>query len=324
MAASRPALVGSFVLGGLALAVAAILFLGGSQYFTKTTQAVIFFDGSIAGLDVGAPVTFRGVRVGAVKRIALRLSNGGDAKIPVTIELAPGQVTLDTATPKGGQVDVEQLVVSGLRAELNQQSFVTGQLRIDLDFRPTAPVPTTMFDISGLPLIPALPSDLERLRSTLSQLPVAELAKSTENALHAIEHLSESMDQRIGPILDNANHSMASAQQALDAARQAVVTLQGDASQTLKDADVLTVDARHQLDGRSADIQRLLATAQQVAQQADTLLVTVNALTSVRSPLRGDLEASVRDLAASASSLRGLTQAIERDPSTLLRGRGTP
>lgn len=324
MAASKPAIVGSFVLGGLVLAVAAILFLGGSQYFAKTTQAVIFFDGSIAGLDVGAPVTFRGVRVGSVKRIALRLSNGGDAKIPVTIELAPGQVTLDTATPKGGRVDVEQLVVSGLRAELNQQSFVTGQLRIDLDFRPNAPVPSTMFDVSGLPLIPALPSDLERLRSTLSQLPVAELAQSTEHALHAIEHLSESLDQRIGPILDNANHSMTSAQQALDAAKQAVVALQGDASKTLKDVDSLTTDTQRQVDGRSADIQKLLVTAERVAQQADTLMTTVNALTAARSPLRGDLEASVRDLAASASSLRGFSQAIERDPSTLLRGRGTP
>jgi paraquat-inducible protein B len=311
------------VLGALALAVAAILFLGGSQYFAKTTQAVIFFDGSIAGLDVGAPVTFRGVRVGSVKRIALRLSNDGQAKIPVTIELAPGQVTLDT-TPKGGTVDVEQLVAAGLRAELNQQSFVTGQLRIDLDFRPNAPAPATMFDTSGLPLIPALPSDLERLRTTLSELPVAELAKSTQQTLLAIQHLSERLDQQIGPLLDNTNRSMNTAQQALDAARQAVVTLQGDTSKTLKDLDALTVDARHQLDGRGMDLQRLLVTAQHVAKQADTLMETANTLTSPRSALRGDLEASARDLAASASSLRGFTQAIERDPSTLLRGRGTP
>jgi paraquat-inducible protein B len=324
MAASRPAIVGTFVLGALALAVVAILFLGGSQYFARTTQAVIFFDGSIAGLDVGAPVTFRGVRVGSVKRIALRLSAGGEAKIPVTIELAPGQVTLDTATPKGGQVDVEQLVVAGLRAELNQQSFVTGQLRVDLDFRPNAPVPTTMFDTGGLPLIPALPSSLDKLRTTLSELPVAELAKSTQQTLFAIQHLSQSLDQRIGPLLDNTDRSMTAAQQALDAARQAVATLQGDASKTLKDLDSLTTDAQRQVDGRSQDLQKLLATANHVAQQADTLLTTANGLTSPRSALRGDLEASARDLAASASSLRGFTQSIERDPSTLLRGRGTP
>ena len=97
-----------------------------------------------------------------------------------------------------------------------------------------------------------------------------------------------------------------------------------DASRTLKDLDSLTVDTQHQLDGRSVDLQRLLATAQHAAQQADTLMATANTLTSPRSALRGDLEASARDLAASASSLRGFTQAIERDPSTLLRGRGTP
>src|SRR4029453_15074253 len=95
MAAARPAVVGAFVLGGLALGVAAILFFGGTRLFQRTSYAVVFFEGSVAGLDIGAPVTFRGVRLGSVQRMALHVSTDGRARIPVTIELLPGQVIID-------------------------------------------------------------------------------------------------------------------------------------------------------------------------------------------------------------------------------------
>src|SRR4051812_25051391 len=77
MATVRPTAVGGFVLGGLALAVAVLLLFGRSRLFEPTTRAVIFFGGSVAGLDIGAPVTFRGVPVGSVQRMAIHLSSAG-------------------------------------------------------------------------------------------------------------------------------------------------------------------------------------------------------------------------------------------------------
>ncbi|WP_424140826.1 MlaD family protein, partial [Roseomonas chloroacetimidivorans] len=139
MAATRPAVVGGFILGGLALAVAAILLFGGSRLFEQTKRAVVFFEGSVAGLDVGAPVTLRGVRVGSVQRIALHLSASGQARIPVTLELLPDQVNREGKDAQQSDADIEHLVEAGLRAQLNSQSFVTGQLRVDLDFRPGTP-----------------------------------------------------------------------------------------------------------------------------------------------------------------------------------------
>ena len=73
MAAARPAAVGGFVLGGLALGVVAILLFSGVRLFSHTLQAVVFFRGSVAGLNVGSPVTFRGVRVGSVRDVRLLL-----------------------------------------------------------------------------------------------------------------------------------------------------------------------------------------------------------------------------------------------------------
>ena len=68
MAAARPAAVGGFVLGALALVVVAILLFGGSHLFAPRFRAVAFFHGSVAGLEIGAPVTFRGVRIGSVQQ----------------------------------------------------------------------------------------------------------------------------------------------------------------------------------------------------------------------------------------------------------------
>jgi len=66
MSTARSTAIGAFVLGALALIVAAILFFGGGAFLATPLPAVSFFHGSVAGLQVGAAVTYRGVEVGQV------------------------------------------------------------------------------------------------------------------------------------------------------------------------------------------------------------------------------------------------------------------
>jgi paraquat-inducible protein B len=321
MDAARPAAVGGFILGGLALAAAAILFFGGARLFEQTTRAVVFFEGSVAGLDVGAPVTFRGVRAGSVQRVALHLSSGDQARIPVTLELLPDQVNHDGQDVEPSDDAIRRLVKAGLRAQLNSQSLVTGQLRVDLDFRPGTPTTHVAEDMGGLPQIPAVPSDFDRLRDTLADVPVQEVVQTAQRALVAVERLTSRLDAELGPLLDSTRRGVDSATRTLDATERAVVRLQAGASRTLQELDGLVADARQQLDGRGTELSRMLSSADRVARQAEVLLASVGSLTAPRSQFRGDLEATVRDLAASAGSLRGFTRAIERDPSAVLRGR---
>ena len=140
MAAARPAVVGGFVLGALALVVVAILLFGGSRLLRARFRAVAFFHGSVGGLIAGAPVTFRGVRIGSVQHCELNLLSSGQSRIPVTLEFAPELVTLNGQTLREGMIDSNEFVNLGLRAQLALQSFVTGQLRVDLDFLPGTPV----------------------------------------------------------------------------------------------------------------------------------------------------------------------------------------
>ncbi|MBR0641671.1 MlaD family protein [Plastoroseomonas hellenica] len=316
--AARPAAIGGFVLGGLALVVIAIMSFGGARVFEAKTRAVVFFEGSVAGLDIGAPVTFRGVRVGSVQRVALHLAADGHARIPVTIELQEGQVVLDGVQRE--QLSLERLVAAGLRAQLNSQSFVTGQLRIDLDFRPGTPA-EQVADTGGLPQIPAIPSDLDRLRDTLADVPVRDAVQTGQRALAAIEQLANRLDRDLGPVLDSVRRVADSADRTLDTSGQAIARLQADASRSLQEIDGLMADARQQLGARGEELARVLGAADRAARQADTMITSLNSLTTPRSAFRGDLEAAIRDLAATASSLRGFARAVERDPSAILRGR---
>ncbi|MGE0370689.1 MAG: MlaD family protein [Gammaproteobacteria bacterium] len=310
------------MLGALVLVVVGILFFGGTRIFERTQRAVINFEGSIAGLDVGAPVTFRGVRVGSVQRVAIRITAAGRARIPVIVELVSQQMIVDSQDAGESAATLERLVENGLRAQLAFQSVVTGQLRIDLDFRPGTPADVQP-DSTGLPEIPALPSDLERLREMLSGVPIQDLAQTAQRALQAIESLAQRLDTELGPLLSETRQGITTATRALDTTAQTVTQLRTDASQTLQELNRLIADTRQQLDNRSADLARVLTTVDKVGQQTQAVLNGIEDITAPRSRLRSDLEAAARDLAASAGSLRGFARTIERDPSAVLRGRST-
>ena len=121
MKANAQAAVGAFVLGGLALAVAAIVLFGKFSLFTPNIKAAIVFQDSIAGLSIGAPVSFRGVRVGAVESIDINFNADSKiAYIPVIINLKP-----DQSTSAGRTVDIAGLIKLGLRAALRRQRAVS-------------------------------------------------------------------------------------------------------------------------------------------------------------------------------------------------------
>src|SRR5689334_21039375 len=131
-----PTVIGAFVLGALALLVSGIIAFGSGQFFRHTKEFVLYFDGSVNGLRVGAPVKIKGVEIGAVKDIRLQLDQGAELnKIPVIVE-----IDLEKLTSRGSvraaaaAVDREALqkviVDRGLRGQLEMESLVTGLLYV--------------------------------------------------------------------------------------------------------------------------------------------------------------------------------------------------
>lgn len=320
--ASRSALVGGFILGGLGLAVVAVLLFGGMSLLSTTTTAVVFFEGSVAGLQIGAPVTFRGVRVGEVRSIALRVNLADlTAAIPVTIDLEEKNVSAMSGSLSSGPIPLPRLIGAGLRAQLATQSLVTGQLVVNLDLQPGTPAHLAGGGGSVIE-IPALPSDLQKLKDQVSQLPLRDLADSAARTLKALEILSGKLDTQVGPTLDSLRATSDAARITLDTSTQAVLAMQAEISRTLHGVDQLVSNGQRQLDGSGADLHRTLVAAERAASHAGALAKTIGDMVEPRGAMRADLEAALRDLAASAGSLRGFAAEIERNPGAIVTGRG--
>jgi phospholipid/cholesterol/gamma-HCH transport system substrate-binding protein len=319
--AAKPAIIGGFVLSGLALGVAAILLFGSLRLFSRTQQAVVFFQGSVSGLVVGAPVTFRGVPVGKVKRILLRLDvKDLTVRIPVYIEIDAESVSMDNGHFSAGDAGVERMVKAGLKAQLNTSSFITGQLQVDLDLRPDVEAVHTGIGLD-VPEIPAIPSQLAGLKDELSGLHLQQLGDSAQRTLVSIERVSDQLGDKIGPLIANVQNTSDTARVMLQTTTEAVRQIQVDTARTLSDIDRLAVEGRQQLTARGSELSRVLVGIDHAAHQADTLMVSLNDMTSPRSQMRGDLEAAIRDLAATASSLRNFSREVERNPSLILTGK---
>jgi paraquat-inducible protein B len=322
---ASPAALGSFVLGGLTLAVLAILLFGGLRLFTPSLRAVVFFPTSVAGLTVGAPVTFRGVQVGSVRKIALRLNvTDRSSIIPTFLELDPDRISwVDTRTPgadPGTDPGIAGLVRAGLRATLSMRSLITGQLGVDLNFHPDTLVPSPGPSL-GLPEIPSIPSDLQDLEEKLTHLPLRELVDDLRTTLTHIQTVADVFGDKVGPLADSARQTVDAARETMLVTTGAVRTLGTDVSRTLRNIDSLAIDGRQQVALSGRELQGVLASAQRTAQTAETLVASLNSIAAPRSEMRGDLEAALRDLAASASSLRSFTRELERSPLSALRGR---
>jgi paraquat-inducible protein B len=321
----KPSLVGGFVLSGLVLAVAAILLFGGLDLFTPTQQAIVIFPGSISGLEVGAPVTFRGVQVGSVQSISVRLAKDRiDAddlspRVLVTLQLKRDSLRMAGGSQVNDPLLLDRLLRAGLAAELDTSSLVTGQIRVELDLRPDLRT-TSIQTVLGMPEIPTVASAFESIKSQIEGLQVRQLVDIAQRTLESIRHLSDQLDGRVGPLLDSVQKTSDGAHDTLRIATEAIQHVDTASTRTLGDFDRLAVEGQRQLTDRGADLARVLADADRTVHGVTTLTTSLNDMLSPRSDTRGNLDAAVRDLAATSGSLREFSREIDRDPSLLLKG----
>src|SRR5258705_4078868 len=123
---ANPKVIGGFVVGAIALAIGGLIVFGGGQFFKKAVPMVAFFQGSVGGLAVGAPVTFDGVKIGQVTKVEpVYDAAKQDVMIPVYVEL---DTPIKTVGPQSGTVlaDLDELIKDGLRAQLVSESMITG------------------------------------------------------------------------------------------------------------------------------------------------------------------------------------------------------
>jgi len=180
--------IGAFVVGAVCLLVTAILIFGSGNFFTQSDKYVIYFNGSVKGLSVGAPVIFRGVKIGNVSSIGLVYDpNIQQVLIPVVVDVELARVA---GIPDSvGYPDYPAWVKQGLRAKLEIQSFITGQLMLAFDFYPDKP--QKLYGLKGYPELPALPISPD-IFEVMDDIPIKEIAVNLEQAVEGINRLVNS------------------------------------------------------------------------------------------------------------------------------------
>jgi len=186
---SKAALVGLFVFGSITLCVLMLLLFSDGTPFSTNVNYFLYFDKSVKGLNVGAPVMFRGVRIGKVVDISLTTTDFGENKkrinnmswpIRVTLEIVPealeprmaSENLLDAIVDKiyaaEREVKIHEIITNlvmkeGMRARLESSSLLTGQLYIELNLFPSLEADRRLEEDLSYHVLPTSQSVLERL-----------------------------------------------------------------------------------------------------------------------------------------------------------------
>jgi phospholipid/cholesterol/gamma-HCH transport system substrate-binding protein len=321
-------LIGAFVLGAVVLVVAAVMVFGSGKFFTKKNTYVLFFDGSVKGLNVGSPVMFRGVKIGEVTNIKLlydpkKLS----AFIPVYVEIDPENFTL----PAEGERTIfdkmrryaylKPLIEKGLKAQLQTQSFVTGQLMINVDFYPDKPIRLVGLD-KTYPEVPTIPTSLQEVAKTLEQLPLKEIITKLELAIDGIQKIVSSPDTQEG--IATLNLTLKDTRKLLQNVDEKISPLMESLAKTSDAAHDTLVQAKDTLavievDGKELmqSTKNTIKTTEATLKQAENTLSTFSA----DSRLVYELNNTLSELSGAARSMRFLSEYLERHPEALLTGK---
>lgn len=327
---ANPTLIGTFVLVALLITIAAIVVLGKIKFRDDRFRCVAYFTGSLFGLDVGAPVTFRGVTIGRVSAVRINVDQDRNAYIiPVTIDIEPSTnlTTLSSGVwnPQAIHTTLTQMIDQGLRAQLKVTSLLTGKLYIELALHPGSAAPLHGSEAQLLE-IPTMPSGLEQITQKLENLPLAEILNKAVMALDGINSIINSQETRraltaAAATLDRLNSLLARADSEFPAIAQELQKGLGNIAALAKTADTLLRTADHELPGLSQEIKQLLTGLTATAASLTKALGNVEQMTAKDSLLTYQLGVSLQEIERAAVSIRQLTDYLQQHPNALVFGQ---
>lgn len=330
---ANPTLIGVFVIGAIALAVISLIVLGAGKIFSERESYVTYFDGSIQGLREGANVTFRGVRIGQVRKVFVRFDESMlKFDLPVIIELEPSAILTmsgeNISRDESGAL-LRSLIDRGLRAKLQMESFVTGQLLVDLDFYPDEPaiLRGTNYDYIE---IPTLPSDIQlalenvqKFMEKLRELPLEDILSNITSTMQGIEQLVNSPE--LHDSIKNIDQSFAGVNKLINSPETQNISASLQHSIKQLDATVSEINSFVQRIDR-----RVNPIADDISKTMEEIQIAVidmqNIFKEVRESVKDDsiryeLNTTLSELRNAARSVRVFIEYLETHPEALIQGK---
>jgi paraquat-inducible protein B len=323
--------VGALVIVGVALAAGFLLFLAGNQRSRANTVFETYSSESVQGLDVGAPVRYRGVAVGRVTEIGLASAEYRRPEgAPFTEAFRLVVVRFAVDTERVGEVpEINEALRLGLRARITAQG-ITGVNYVELDFVNPERFPITRVPWTpAFPFVPSIPSTVEQVRSAaetlvarLAEVPLEQIMENFSTLLAALRQQATDGDAAV--TLREAARTMEmlrstlersqieqSLQEFRDAAAAARELIAGpELREALQNISAATAELRRatqQLPGTLATLERTTRTARDTTQDVQSELVPI-----------------LNNLRATTASLRATAEALRNSPSQALFGAPPP
>jgi phospholipid/cholesterol/gamma-HCH transport system substrate-binding protein len=289
-------LLGLFVIVGVLIGAAAIIWLGATKYFQKGSMYATYFDESVQGLQVDSIVKYRGVDIGSVR----------------LIDIAPDRRLVEVLM----KIDVKNFSVGGVAAKLSLAG-ITGIVYVELDR--TTPGETTLSPKgfqSPYPVIPSAPSDIKQIEGSindvLKNLKEIDLKGISDQVLKTTKTIDEFVSgermNRILADLGKASVNLASLTQKIDATMSngSVDEVIQGARDAVKDARALIAQTRAEIEGMKL---------RQTAAKVGDLVEMTSRKTEVTLT---DAGIAVESLRRAADSLEALIDRLSVDPSALI------
>jgi paraquat-inducible protein B len=273
--------------------------------FSRKVHFLAYFDGTVRGLAVGAPVEFRGIKVGEVVDLKLQFNTDDTSfRIPVLCAIEPDRIerlgkNMDFSKEKSAEVDMwDKLVRKGLRAQLRTGVLLTGQLYVNLDIYPDADFATMGYN--GLyPILPTVPE------------PVQEIAAGLTELLNRLEKLPiDQIGKDLGDTVRHAKKLMG----ANDLA-EAVVSL----NKSMGQLQAFTTGLNSDLSPKVSD---LLEQSSEAMVRGQGALSAAEKVLNADAPLTYELGQTLKELARAARAVSQLADLLERNPQSLIYGKG--
>lgn len=309
-------MIGAFVLGAIAIVVMGLAFFSDGLLFSDREEYVMFFDRSVQGLEVGAPMKLRGVSIGEVTRIESYLTQD-DLNIvnAVYVSVKGNELRSD------GDYDPDELldnliVKHGMRAQLRIQSLLTGLLYIEVDFKGPEAEMKLWGLVAGVKELPTATTEIEELSQLANNFDFDALSTSMRSITENLDALIADPETQALP--KNMNKSL-----------DAVTHLANDMNQVLtRDVKVAVAQINELATNLNADypavaddLRQSMASLQAAFGKLEQTMADANHLLSDDSPVVYEVVQTLEQLGTAAKKISTLAATLEREPESLLKGK---
>jgi paraquat-inducible protein B len=318
-------MIGGFVVGAVALLLVTVLIFGSGRFFSQKLKAVLFFEESVSGLSVGAPVVFRGVNVGSVTAVELwNYPQEMKMLIPVYIEIDPARFKFIGAD-KYKDPSLKRQIEKGLRCQIKMQSLVTGQLMIYADYFPGTPARLVKAE-PNYPEIPTILSGTEAAMKALEKIPVQELLAKVTSSLTGIERLinapeTQEVARTLNTTLNETKQALKDVRSLVQRVDARIEPLSSEIKGTLTDTRKLVNTADKEIMPLAAGLNKTLNEAGGVLGEARKTLNQASEVISGDSILSAEVISTLEELKRTLRSLQNLSDYLKQHPDALIRGK---